>query len=126
MLPAALGYIAYTLFLLLSPDLETSLLKHPAWFKAFNILYILILIPSALWMPLTFSYLAHPNPIVWLAVRLILDMVGLAGLGMLFALLRIQPRKPAWAFWLACMGCVFFCIQTVVMDAMLWSNLFLA
>jgi hypothetical protein len=126
MLPAALGFIAFTLFLLLTPHPETSRIKLPALFKVFNILYALILLPSALWMPLAISYLAHPSTIGWLTIRLVLDVVGLAGLGMLFALFRIQPRKPAWAFWLAVAGCIFFCIQTVVMDAILWSTFFLA
>src|SRR5450759_4166917 len=109
---ATLGYIAFTSFLFFALDLETAQINIQAGFKAFNIIYAAILIPSALWMPLTFSTIAHPGNLFWLADRLLLVIVGLAALGMLSALLNIQPRKPAWFFWLAFAGGVFFAIQT--------------
>jgi hypothetical protein len=125
MLPAALGYLAYSIYLIFVLDLETATINVGAGFKAFNLLYLLVLLPSALWMPLTFAYLANPLPILWLADRLVLAVVGLAGLGILSALMSIQPRKPIWAFRAAIVGCIFFCVQTAVMDALIWSNLFL-
>ena len=122
---AALGYLVFTTFLLFILDLETATIHIQAGFKAFNMLYAVILIPSALWMPLTFAYLAHPGSLLWLVIRLILFVVGLASLGMLSALLNIQPRKPAWLFWLAFSGSIFLVIQTALLDAMIWSNFFL-
>jgi hypothetical protein len=77
-------------------------------------------------MPLTFATLAHPGSLPWLADRLALFIVGLAALGMLSALLKIQPRKPAWFFWLAFAGGVFFSIQTALLDALIWTNYFVA
>jgi hypothetical protein len=123
---AALGYFAFTTFLIFVLDLETAQIKIQAGFKAFNVLYAAILIPSALWMPLTFAYLAHPGNLLWLADRLVLSIVGLAALGMLSALLNIQPRKPAWFFWLAFTGSAFLTIQTALLDALIWTNYFLA
>jgi hypothetical protein len=121
---AALGYIIFTSYLLVL-DLETTRVNIRAGFKAFNVLYAAILIPSALWMPLTFAYIANPGNLLWLAVRLVLFIVGLAALGMGSALMSIQPRKPAWFFWLAATGCVFFVIQTALLDALVWANAFL-
>jgi hypothetical protein len=125
MLPAALGYLVFTGYLLFVLDPGSARINVGAGFKAFNLLYLLILIPSALWMPLTWAYLANPLPVLWLADRLALLLVGLAGLGMLSALMSIQPRKPAWIFWAAVVGCVLFCIQTAFMDALIWGNMFL-
>ncbi len=122
---AALGYLAFTSFLF-ALDPETTQINIQAGFNTFNILYAAILIPSALWMPLTFATLAHPGSLLWLADRLLLSIVGLAALGLLSALLNIQPRKPAWIFWLAFAGGVFFAIQTALLDALIWTNYFLA
>jgi hypothetical protein len=121
---AALGWLIFTSYLLFVLDLETARISLGAGFKAFSVLSAAVLIPSALWMPITFAYLAHPGSLVWLADRLVLILTGLASLGLLSALLNIQPRKPVWSFWLAFTGCVLFCIQTALMDALIWTNFF--
>jgi hypothetical protein len=53
MLLAAAGYFAFTYFVLfrLDPTITRVLGRFP--FDLFNVLYAVILIPSALWMPLT-------------------------------------------------------------------------
>lgn len=124
MILAALGYLAFTAYLLFVLDLETVHLGIQAGFKAFNVLYALILVPSALWMPLTFAYLAHPGNLLWLAIRLVLFIVGLAALGLLSALLNIRPREPTWFFWLAFSGAIFFVIQTALLDTLIWTYFF--
>jgi len=45
-----------------------------------------------------------------------LGRVGLASLSLLVALLNVEPRHPPWAYWLAALGCVAFCLQTAVLD----------
>jgi len=45
-------------------------------------------------------------------------------LGLLLALLRVEPRQPQWAHGAAVLGCVGFCIQTGVLDAIVWTMLF--
>ena len=126
MLPGALGYFAYTYFILfrLNPD-ETHIYQRFGY-GVFSILYIAILIPSALWLPLTSLAVSSSSPLLDWVVRLDLVVVGLASLALLFALLHTQPRQPMWAFWLAVIGCVFFCIQTVILDAILWGAYFQA
>jgi hypothetical protein len=123
MVPAALGYLTLTAFLL-SLNPETAQVKIQTGFKAFNVLYAAILIPSALWMPLTFAFLANPSSLLWLAVRIVLFIVGLAALGMLSALMNIQPRRPAWFFWLAYAGSLFLVLQTALLDALIWTAYF--
>jgi len=121
---AALGYFAFTSFLLFVLDFDHARINIKAGFKGFNLIYAAILFPSALWMPLTFLLIEHPGNQIWLADRLVLTIVGLASLGMLSALLSVQPRKPVLAFWLAITGCIFFCIQTAILDALVWTNYF--
>lgn len=123
MLLAALGFLVFTHYLLLSLDLGREKINLPRGYRSFLVLYGLILIPSALWVPLIYWMLDHPGDLVWLAIRLVLFLVGLGALGMMSALLNIQPRSPR--LLAAVIGCIFFCIQTVLLDAFVWPNYFL-
>jgi hypothetical protein len=124
MLVAALSYFAFTYFLLfrLNPD-ETRMGKQLG-FGVFNGLYATILVPSALWMPLTFAMAAQPGDGLWWAIRLVLGIVGLGSLGLLGSLLSVEPRQPAWAYRLAVIGSIGFCLQTVVLDALVWTSFY--
>jgi hypothetical protein len=117
---AATGYFAFTYFILfrLNPTNTRVFSRFP--FGLFNVLYAAILIPSALWMPLTlFALEGHSLGFVW-AVRIVLALVGLASVGLLFALLKVEPRLPRLAHRLAVAGCVGFCLQTAILDAIVW------
>ncbi len=121
---AATGYFAFTYFILLrlNPSKTRVLGRFP--FGLFNILYAAILVPSALWMPLTFWALEGSSLGLLWAVRIVLAVVGLASVGLLFALLKVEPRLPRWAHWLAVAGCVGFCLQTAILDAIIWVVFF--
>jgi hypothetical protein len=82
---AAAGYFAFTFFLMyrLRP---TNTGSTRFGLGTFNALYALILIPSALWMPLTFAMLEAPSEGLWWAIRLTLAAVGIGSLGLLAGL----------------------------------------
>jgi len=124
MFVAAAGYFAFTLFLLFAVDANVARVAQKLDITVFNILYAAILVPSALWMPLTFAFAGNPSAGLWLAVRLALWIVGLASLAFIIALLALQPREPAWAYWLAVAGSVAFTIQTGLLDAIVWVTYF--
>jgi hypothetical protein len=121
---AAIGYFAYTYFILfrLNPD-ETRIYGQYGY-GAFNALYAAILIPSALWMPLTFLAVEGSSLVLFWLVRFVLVVVGCASISLLFSLLHVEPRKPIWAYWLAVLGCVGFCLQTALLDAIVWGMYF--
>ena len=121
---AASGYLAFTYFILFRLDPTATQVAGRYGFWVFNVLYAAILLPSALWMPLTFWAVGHPSPgSVW-TVRSVLAAVGLASLGLFAALLKVSPRQPVWAHQLALIGCAAFCLQTGLLDAVLWSAYF--
>jgi hypothetical protein len=92
MLLAASGFFFYTYFLLLRVDPEEVCIAGRFGFWAFNVLYAAILVGSALYLPLTFAFVAQPSMPLWWVIRLVLAVVGLASLGLLGALLALQPR----------------------------------
>jgi hypothetical protein len=126
MLAAALGYIAFTLFILMRVDAERCRVFGHRGFGTFNILYAAILFPSALWMPLTFAAVdAGTSASAWV-VRVLLALIGLASLGLLYALLTVEPVQSEPGHRLAVLGSALFCLQTVVLDAVVWSMYFTA
>ena len=84
----------------------------------------MILAPSALWLPLTSAMVQQPSSILWLGIRLVLGAVGVGSVALLLALLSLQPRQPARAYWLAVAGSVAFCFQTAVLDLFVWTAFF--
>jgi hypothetical protein len=126
MLLAALGFFAfsYWLFFQLNPDEVQIANRFGFWM--FDVIFLVILIPSALWMPLTFTYLANPSTIGWVGVRLVLALVGIGSLALLWAIIAISPREANLAYWFAVGGAAAFSLQTAVMDMFIWPALFSA
>lgn len=120
MILAAAGFFLFTGFILFRVDPE----ERNARFTVFPLLYALILIPSALWLPLTFAVMEHPSTLLWCAVRVDLLFVGLGSIGLFPALFAFRPRKRDLFFTLALLGLTFFCLQTLVLDALVWPYFF--
>ena len=121
---AAAGYFAFIYFILFRLDTEKTSVWRSRGYGTFNVLFMAILLPSALWMPLTFAAAEASSVALLWAVRLVLAVVGLASLSLLSALLSVQPRQPRWAHTGAVIGCIAFCLQTAVLDMVVWSAYF--
>jgi hypothetical protein len=121
---AATGYFAFTYFILFRLNPSKTQVFGRFGFGVFNILYAAILIPSALWMPLTFWALEKSSLCLLWTVRMVLAAVGLASLSLLLALLKVEPRLPRWAHRLAVAGSASFCLQTIILDAIIWVAFF--
>src|SRR5512144_1568173 len=65
---AAAGYFAFSAFVF-RLDPERTRIAGRFGFGAFHVLYALILVPSALWLPLTFEMLEAPSTGLWVAIR---------------------------------------------------------
>lgn len=123
MLLAAAGYFAFTRFVFRLRPAEAKIAGRFGY-RIFHLIYALILVPSALWMPLTFAMIQEPSAGLWVAIRLTLAAVGLGSLMLLAALLWLEPRRPGVAFKLALAGAVAFTFQTAVLDALVWPAYF--
>lgn len=121
---AAIGYFAFIYFILFRLDPVKTRVAGRFNIGLFNNLFAVILIPSALWMPLTLLAAEQSSmALVWM-VRIVLWLVGLASMGLFIAILKVEPRHPLWAQRLALLGSIFFCIQTVILDAIVWPVFF--
>ena len=121
---AATGYFAFTYFILFRLNVNDTRVGSRFGYGLFNLLYVVILFFSALWMPLTLLAIEQGSPALGWIVRLVLVIVAVASLGLFAALLKVHPRRPTWAHILALVGCVGFCFQTVLLDAIFWGFFF--
>jgi hypothetical protein len=121
---AASGYFVFTAFLFFRVDPGRVKIAGRFGYRLFHALYLLILLPSALWLPLTAAMVQEPGSLLWLLIRLVLALVGLASVALLLALLFLRPRRPASHYWLAVAGSLAFCFQTAVLDLFVWTAFF--
>jgi hypothetical protein len=118
MLLAAAGYFPMTLFVL-----EGRRSGRPKMEPA-TALYAGILVGSALWLPLTCAMLEQPSTPLWWAIRLDLGVVGAASLGVLGLVARDRPPGSSLAWKAAVVGAIAFCVQTALLDALVWPAYF--
>jgi hypothetical protein len=124
MLLAAVGYFPFTGYLLFGVDPDRVRIAGRLDYGCFVFLYALILFPSALWMPLTFTLRDGWNPMLWIVIRLVLALVGIGSLALLAGLLALTPRPRGMGYALAVAGAVAFCVQTALLDACVWPAFF--
>lgn len=120
---AAAGYFFFSTFLLRQIPAATRVGKRPA-LPVFTVLYTIILAASALWLPLSHQAFSQSSAFYALLVKLDLAIVALSSLGLFYALFKIQPNLPAWHHVMAILGAGLFCVQTVILDAIIWSLYF--
>lgn len=122
MLLAAVGYLLFLHHLVFRAD--PALSRLPGGPAALTGVFLLVLVPSALWMSLTFHFAENPSPVAWWAVRGVLFLVALGSLALVgcLILLRPAPISPSWA--LAMGGAVMFAFHTTLLDALLWPVLY--
>jgi len=124
MAAATVGYLLFSFFIFFRLDPTRASVAGRLGYATFNAVYAGILVPSALWMPLTFRMIAEPSEPLWFTVRAALTLVGLSSLGLIAALLTVEPRDGTIARRLAVLGAAAFAFQTAVLDALVWPTFF--
>ncbi len=119
MLVSAISFLVTTVFIFLILSNNTEL---PYYLNTniFNILYAVLLIFSAIWIPLVNIMVNKPSKLIWLYIRLGLILVGLSALGIFILLLGITPQPASFIYWISVVGMGIFFIHTGILDAFLW------
>ena len=123
MILSALGYFAFLYYILFKLDPSQVSIAGTFGFSIFFSIFILILLPSALWMPLTNLYVGTPSTGTWVMIRIILALVGIGSIALVWALLTLQTKEGV-AYWLAVAGGGYFAFHTAILDAIVWAALF--
>lgn len=120
---AAVGYFFFSYYFLVRTDAERVRFGRYG-FGLVNVLYALVMLGSALWMPLTFAYFENPSTPAWLVVRADLLLVALGAIGLMIALFTMRPRAEGLAGVLAMLGLLLFLLQTAFLDPLVWPEFF--
>jgi len=120
---AAGGYFFFSYYFVVRTDAEQVRFGRFG-FGLVNALYAVIMVTSALWMPLTFAYLENPSPGAWLLVRADLLLVAVGTIGLTIALFTMKPRAEGLAAVLALLGLLLFAVQTAFLDPIVWPQFF--
>lgn len=123
MLVSVIGYFAvlWYLFFELTPSEVT--IGGQGGFTLLYPIFVIMLIPSALWLPLTKRYLSRTTLGRWIAVRSVLFLVGLASIALVWALFVLKPAGGGVAYWFAVAGSLYFAFHTFVLDGLVWAAL---
>lgn len=124
MIISALGYFAFLYYIFFRLDPARISIAGISGFTLFYAIFLLILIPSAFWMPLTNMYVGNPSTGIWIAIRTVLAIVGLASIALVWSFVTLQGRVPGIAYWLAVVGSGYFAFHTAILDAIVWAALF--
>jgi hypothetical protein len=124
MVLSALGYFAFIYFILFRLVPGEVVIGGRFGFSLFFAIFLLILIPSAFWMPLTNMYVGSQSAGIWVAIRTVLAIVGLASIALFWALLSLKTENQSIAYWLAMAGSGYFAFHTAILDAVVWAALF--
>ena len=124
MILSALGYFAFLFYIFFRLDPAQTSIAGVSGFTLLYVIFLLILIPSAFWMPLTNIYVGNPSTGIWICIRTVLALVGLASIALLLSLITLQGKVPGAAHWLAVVGSGYFAFHTAILDAIVWAALF--
>jgi hypothetical protein len=122
---ATISFFVYTAFLL-RVDANRVRVGERWGYVIFLWLYILILIPSALYVPLGIAMVQRPGSGLWIGIRLVLGLVAVGAWGLEVALATMRPREPVAWYWMAVAGSAVFAFHTTVLDAIAWPTFFAA
>ena len=117
---AVIGYFFFTGYILIHVSADSVKLFGHYGFWAINILYAGIIIPSAIWIYLTFAMIENPTPLLWIIIRLILFTVGFSSVALLASFFTSNFDRSSWLYFASIIGLIFFCIQTMFLDALIW------
>tara|TARA_B110000014_G_C19553343_1_gene295610 strand:- start:6 stop:386 length:381 start_codon:yes stop_codon:yes gene_type:complete len=121
---AAGGYFFFTAYILICINIDTVKLFGKYGFWLINILYAGIIIPSTIWIYLTFAMINNPSPILWLFIRVVLFTVGFSSMILLFSFFMSNFERHGWLYIASIIGLFFFCIQTMLLDGIIWPYYF--
>ena len=121
---AAIGYFFFTGYILQYVSFDTTQIFGCYNFTIINLFYAGFLIPSALWIYMTFAMISNPSVLLWIGIRIILFTVGFSSIGLFLAFFFSNFEKSSWLFYAGIAGLIPFSIQTMILDAIVWPYYF--
>ncbi|MFW2388447.1 MAG: hypothetical protein ACN4G0_08925 [Polyangiales bacterium] len=121
---ATAGYLVFMYQVLFRVDAATAKVGRHSGLRVINGCCAAVVIASALWMPLTFAYLAQPSPALWALIRGDLIVVGIGAVGLIVCQFLLTPRPSGWVAVVTIVALLLFALQTAFLDPFVWPAFF--
>jgi len=121
---ATAGYLVFMYQVMFRLDAAKVKLGSYSGLRVINGFCAAVVFASALWMPLTFAYLAQPSPALWALVRVDLIVVGIGAIGLIVSQFLLTPRPSGWIGVVTLVALLFFALQTAFLDPFVWPAFF--
>ena len=120
---SALGYFLFTYNFLINADVDKLFLnKFTYW--SLHVLYLLILIPSMLWINFTFKYMKSGDIFDWYIVVAILFCVAIASIILFLFTIDMNFENNMFIYLSSVIGVSFFVFHTLFLDGFIWTVFF--
>ncbi|MAV65358.1 MAG: hypothetical protein CMG00_09235 [Candidatus Marinimicrobia bacterium] len=120
---SAAGYFFFTYNFLFNVDTNKVFLETFSY-SSLHFLYLLIFIPSMVWMGLTVDYINSEKSFYdWAVIVLVLFTVGVASL-LLFLFTLDLKTESGGMYLVYVLGSAIFAFHTLFLDALLWTTFF--
>jgi len=114
MIVATIGFFPFTYLTVFKSDKP----------KQYFVPYLLILIPSILWMPMTVSYINSPNEFTWILIRIVLIIVAIGAILIYMRMKTEFGAEKSTLYLFALIGVLGFIAHTLLLDGLLWPYYF--
>ncbi|MDP6684336.1 MAG: hypothetical protein QGH24_00135 [Candidatus Marinimicrobia bacterium] len=121
---SAAGYFFFTAYIIIHIPFDSEHIFKTFDFTLINLLYAGFIIPSVFWISMTFSMIINPSPLLWIGIRSVLFTVGFSSVGLLGVFIFSDFDKTSWLYFAGVIGLIPFCIQTMILDALVWPAYF--
>ena len=121
---SAVGYFFFTYNFLsnVNPDNVMFLNKFNYWYL--HIVYLLVLIPSMLWIDLTYKYMRSGNIFDWYVVVAVLFCVAIASIILFLFTVDTKFDNKSFIYLGSVFGASFFVFHTFFLDGLIWTVFF--
>ena len=121
---SAIGYFFFTANFLLNVNPAEAIFLGKFNYWSLCVVYLFILIPSALWIELSFSYIKNGDINTWYYIVSVLYCVGIFSVILLLFTVDTYVDNNSKLYLPSIIGAAFFAFHTLFLDGLIWTFFF--
>ena len=119
----ALGYFFFTYNFLFNVSTDQLFFKRFSYWSL-HILYLLVFIPSMLWIGQTIKYIDTGSMADWVLVVTMLLTVAMASIFLFLFTIDLRVEKNTFMYLASVIGAAVFTFHTLFLDGLIWISFF--
>ena len=119
----ALGYFFFTYNFLFNVSTDQLFFKRFSYWSL-HLLYLLVFIPSMLWIGQTIKYIDTGTMVDWALVVTMLLTVAMASIFLFLFTIDLRVEKNTFMYLASVIGAAVFTFHTLFLDGLIWISFF--